>query len=549
MKMIFGGFADIRQINKNSDNKIGAAVATNQFMRALFTYGSFDEYHLFTTASLLQDAQQDKDISLHFLPNFERVKFIPLTQMLQFMQNTNYSVIHQYSGPFLKHPLYLRGLFPTQTFAATSVTYSLSYQNMFNDLITEMFLFPSEPFYSIVCISQAGLVALKRIMNTIIERTPVLEKFHLPRFDCIPLGIFTEIFHPRNKKDSRIQLGLPLDSIIILGIGRFSAADKMDLYPLILAFKKVLSKVDNDNVFLVLAGNNNYNNYAGMVKDFACSIGVGNKTIILGDIDDLTKSILYSAADVFVSPSDNIQETLGITVLEAMSSGLPIVASDWNGYKESIIHGKTGFKVPTYWIQCDNDISMFAPVSNIFGWYLDHLYLSQSISVDISKMVEYLTLLVKNNELREELSLNARKHAVDNYDWKMIIKAYEQLWAELSEVSSGGISSNYDIFTPKYFDTFKHYATKILDEETKLRRTQYGTDVLEEKAFCDIYREMQFRLSFDVLRGILSISPQFIELSELQKNISYNHSISIESTRYHIMWLLKYDLMELSIDN
>ena len=42
---------------------------------------------------------------------------------------------------------------------------------------------------------------------------------------------------------------------------------------------------------------------------------------------------LWAAADVFLSLVDNIQETFGITPLEAMAAGLPVVASDWDGYR------------------------------------------------------------------------------------------------------------------------------------------------------------------------------------------------------------------------
>ena len=45
----------------------------------------------------------------------------------------------------------------------------------------------------------------------------------------------------------------------------------------------------------------------------------------------------YAAADIFVSLSDNIQETFGLTPVEAMAAGLPVVASDWDGYRETIV--------------------------------------------------------------------------------------------------------------------------------------------------------------------------------------------------------------------
>ena len=53
------------------------------------------------------------------------------------------------------------------------------------------------------------------------------------------------------------------------------------------------------------------------------------------------------AADIFVSLADNIQETFGLSVIEAMASSLPLVVSDWNGYKDLVNHGFNGFRIPT----------------------------------------------------------------------------------------------------------------------------------------------------------------------------------------------------------
>ncbi len=54
----------------------------------------------------------------------------------------------------------------------------------------------------------------------------------------------------------------------------------------------------------------------------------------------------WAAADVFVSLSDNIQESFGITPVEAMAAGLPCLVSDWDGYRDTVVHGETGFRIP-----------------------------------------------------------------------------------------------------------------------------------------------------------------------------------------------------------
>lgn len=56
---------------------------------------------------------------------------------------------------------------------------------------------------------------------------------------------------------------------------------------------------------------------------------------------------IWRAADLFVSLADNIQETFGLSPIEAMAASLPVVVSDWDGYKDTVRHGIDGFRVPT----------------------------------------------------------------------------------------------------------------------------------------------------------------------------------------------------------
>ena len=56
---------------------------------------------------------------------------------------------------------------------------------------------------------------------------------------------------------------------------------------------------------------------------------------------------IWSVADLFLSLSDNVQETFGLTPVEAMAAGLPVVVSDWNGYRSNIRDGVDGFLVRT----------------------------------------------------------------------------------------------------------------------------------------------------------------------------------------------------------
>ena len=58
------------------------------------------------------------------------------------------------------------------------------------------------------------------------------------------------------------------------------------------------------------------------------------------------RTATLSAADIFVFPIDNVQETFGLAPVEAMAAGLPVIVSDWDGLKETV-SPDAGIRVPT----------------------------------------------------------------------------------------------------------------------------------------------------------------------------------------------------------
>lgn len=73
-------------------------------------------------------------------------------------------------------------------------------------------------------------------------------------------------------------------------------------------------------------------------------MGLGGRVHFGGYIDDRTRNLLLRWSSVAVVPS--YYEPFGLTALEAMASGAPVVVSDTGGLGETVVHGETGFKVP-----------------------------------------------------------------------------------------------------------------------------------------------------------------------------------------------------------
>ena len=66
-------------------------------------------------------------------------------------------------------------------------------------------------------------------------------------------------------------------------------------------------------------------------------------------VSEEVKRQALAAADVAVSLVDNAQETFGLAVAEAMAAGLPLVVSDWSGYRDLVRDGIDGYLIPSAW--------------------------------------------------------------------------------------------------------------------------------------------------------------------------------------------------------
>jgi len=75
-------------------------------------------------------------------------------------------------------------------------------------------------------------------------------------------------------------------------------------------------------------------------------VGILEHSLLIGEVDDAQKFRLLRKAKAFLNPI-NWNEPFGLTVIEAMSAGVPVVAFDRGSMKEIILDGKTGFIVKT----------------------------------------------------------------------------------------------------------------------------------------------------------------------------------------------------------
>jgi glycosyltransferase involved in cell wall biosynthesis len=524
----------------------GAWVGEESFYNGLLTWGSFDEYHFFVNSTKAGNIFKKKLLLLNI--NTDKVRIIDIKELAVYLKKIEYTIFFTHRAD-ISNLVYLRAKYARKCFPVCGLVLdAISYPEAFRQTFLNNIIADVRPFDSIICPSRAVLKVIRKhnkLLSLSFKENLLSGNRYNGRLDVLPFGIDINDYGALNKLKARRELGLDKDKVIVLYFGRFSLYDKADLYPLLLAFKEVLK--EKRNAMLLLAGIDLQHEYGEKLKRVAKEMGIlpHTKFILHNFLDK--KNLLFTAADIFVSPSDNIQETFGLTVLEAMATSLPVVVSDWDGYKDTVIHNKTGFRIPTY---CsDYNIEAVYPGYSAFkSWQLEHLYFAQSVCVDVKRFVEYLSILVKDKTLRLTFGHNARNNVLQKYDWRVLIPEYEKLWERLSRLSDNAKINRKisQYFSLKYFDSFSHYPTRILNKKTRVSISENGTLFLKfRKLSFKIEKELLDILSFRVIFIILSLLSRenAVSIGKIEKYLKSNFNVQVSLVRYHIMWLLKKDLI------
>jgi D-inositol-3-phosphate glycosyltransferase len=519
--------------NGGSFGIYGLDVFVKGFFRNLLKYSAFDEFHIFSTGFLPSPGKKPGPAAADGLIAADpRVRLRSLGDFAQAVTETDYVAFHNPWGPDIGPWIDLRNRLATRNIPVTGLTHTISFQSLLPRILLTLFL-DVRPWDSIVCTADPAVAVMRNWVAHL--RDHLSGRMDLDfslRLDKIPLAVDADAFQPADDKaPHRRRLGLPEDQVIVLYMGRFSRYDKMDLAPLLLAFKKAAEQRP-EPCTLVLAGADARFQYAVELEAAAVALGISGSVRILTDIPASDVAGLYQAADVFVSPSDNLQETFGLTVVEAMASGLPVVCSDWDGYRDLVVPNETGFLVPTYWQPCD---SFVADIAGLWEPEPTHFYLGQTVAVDVELMASALASLIAKPELRHEMGAAGRRRVHQRFDWRTVIRQYEELWAELNRVAGAspfaGVTDSW--FRPNYSKVFEGYGSLRLDSATLVQASA-------EVAALPRYQETDSWIRADVSRTIYESAREPIALKDLEAAVTARTGIAAEQFSAHLLRMLKY---------
>lgn len=159
----------------------------------------------------------------------------------------------------------------------------------------------------------------------------------------VPCGVDTLALRPGDRAAARTRLGLPADEFIVLQLGRLVPRKGID--NVVRAMAQVPGRL------VVVGGESDTPDETltpeiARLKRVALANGVAERVHFTGRRGRAALRDWYLAADVFVTTP--WYEPFGITPLEAMACGTPVIGSAVGGVQYSVQHGVTGFLVPPH---------------------------------------------------------------------------------------------------------------------------------------------------------------------------------------------------------
>jgi starch synthase len=382
-----------------------------------------------------------------------------------------------YPGPGIGTHAFHRTFFGDAAWSLCGITHTTSSIGSM-DNITGLITSPVHPWDAIICTSSKVKDNVDRLLESQIsylENRLGVTKVRLPQLPVIPLGLHTDdfIYTDNQKSHARSLLGLNKETIVVLYMGRLSFHAKAHPLALYQALELAVKRSGKE-VVLVECGWHANEFIAKAYSEAAKTACPSIRVINLDGRKESDRNTAWASADVLVSLADNIQETFGIVPIEGMAAGIPVIVSDWDGYKDTVRDGVDGYRIPTLMPESGLGADLafrHALEIDTYDMYCGHT--CSVIAVDIEATAQAFIKLLESKQLRKKLGAQGQKRAKEVYDWSVIIPQYESLWDQLTEIR---LSKGQELKPLPHpwparsdpFHTFSSYPTQALSTQTML---------------------------------------------------------------------------------
>jgi glycosyltransferase involved in cell wall biosynthesis len=201
--------------------------------------------------------------------------------------------------------------------------------------------------------------------------------------EVIPNGVDLNRFKPKNEK---LILNIA-DKIVLVTTSRLVKKNAVD------DIIKSLKYLPENIIFRSIGSGEDEAYLRGLVAE----LQLENRVELLPHTEHTAMSEILRNSDIFIRPS--LSEGLGISFLEAMAIGLPIIATSVGGIPDFLKDGETG---------------LFCEVRN-----------PKSIAKNVIRLIE-------DHDLYLKISNNSKKLIAESYDWEMISGRFRKIFTDRS---------------------------------------------------------------------------------------------------------------------
>ena len=206
----------------------------------------------------------------------------------------------------------------------------------------------------------------------------------------IPIGVNSDLVNPGvGGEEIRKQYEIKENGIILF----VGALDRAHYFKGIEYLLKSFAKVKNDPKLMIVGDGDLKDQYVELSKQ----LGIKNRTIFTGNVLNEKLPQYYAASDLVVLPS-TIIESFGIVLIEAMSCGIPVIASNIPGVRTVVDHDVNGYLVEPR---------------------------------DVDELASKMQYLLDNITIRTRFGESGREKVLHNYDWGIIGKNLEKVYEEV----------------------------------------------------------------------------------------------------------------------
>ncbi len=526
------------------DNRMGRPWVNGQFLRALLQHGSFDAYDFFLPdIAYVRSWRRRLEVLVPEPALRARVGAFALTELVARLKSHAYAVFHQGDFTyFLPHLVALRQSLAGAKFVVTGVTHSL---DNLHPRFVELAHAGLQPCDGIVCTSRAAEAVVQRKLQEVGRHwgcaAPPLHTA------VIPFGVegAEGVASPSPadaaaKEAARKELGLPLQGLAIVSLARLSVRSKNDWSPILEMLAPLHRSGALGSAYFVLAGGCDAQGRA-LLLQLCRRFDLPGRVHVLANLPGRQKKALLTAADIFMALVDNPQESFGVSVVEALCAGLPILAADYDGFRDSVRHGVDGLLVPT--LSTPNLPTCMQGTLGLLDPSLVRFFSAQMTALDLAALQQALLQLLQQPALRQHLAAGAARRA-KNFTWQRVICAYEAFWRHLGQQPQGALGAAQSArwrLSGEDLQAYAGHVAALLHPDDQLQATTVGAASLSDAELLTRYADLAALLPPALERGLLQAccqGPQAVHaLRALGQTLG---EAQIGDVDFVLLWLLKH---------